>query len=100
MNYFRYLIDVGRTFPVQKLFLEDVLGKVNYSLDSCSPYYKRTTKTSGPDPYGFEDDYVDDRRFPSDHIPDENLSPSQVPSYFNLIPLLHSVYRYTSLVIV
>lgn len=73
------LIGAGRTFPVQKLFLEDVLAKVDYQLDLSSPYFKRSVGNSY-DPYDLEDDYVEDRRSPPDHHLDEDLTSSQVPS--------------------
>ena len=49
-GYFRGtpVLDIpGRTFPVEQIFLEDILEEVPYSLDENRPYAKRQEKNQG-----------------------------------------------------
>ena len=49
-NYFSGtpVLDIpGRTFPVEQVFLEDILETVPYSLEENSPYAKKQEKNQG-----------------------------------------------------
>ena len=44
------IFSAGRTFPVEELFLEDILHKTNFVLEENSPYTRKVKKGSNLDP--------------------------------------------------
>jgi ATP-dependent RNA helicase DHX57 len=79
----------GRTFPVERLFLEDTLSATGYVIDQNSPYYRhvklhnlgdiKELDTGGGDDLELELTIVGDNFTPAHgKTPDEKLSPAQL----------------------
>jgi ATP-dependent RNA helicase DHX57 len=79
----------GRTFPVEQIFMEDVIEQTGYTLDESSPYARRIKlhnlgdikelDTAGADDLELELSIVGDNFNPAHgKTPDEKLSPAQL----------------------
>ncbi|KAK9511664.1 hypothetical protein O3M35_000283 [Rhynocoris fuscipes] len=73
----------GRTFPVEQLFLEDIIMRINYVLEEYSQYSRKVNKSNSRDLENLESvDEIDSVGrgilYPNPKSPDEYLSPKQL----------------------
>ena len=69
---------VGRLFPVERIFLEDILDEVEFVVDKKSRYWKPPSKLALNYENKFEHRYDEPLPVAGNHVLDEDLTDYQV----------------------